>query len=482
MSVERSFEAWEEVQRQGQDLADRLAQGFTGLIQLNPPSFPWPNHHHHHHHHRHHHKAKLFDIDFASQHFDVIRDARFGINEPINGVSAILDIGNKIGQAGVDFGSGLNLMVQQFFRRFPLPIPFLHDGGDNKGVVVVSVVSDDDKSHMGYVKTRDGLGLASERFNKTDDSVSVNLSEEEVADSYLRTSGLLGRSKGTIDMSSSYDSRTNGMDHSLTARGDLWRVEASRSSSTSRDATTSSLFLLQLGPLLFLRDSTLLLPLHLSKQHLLWYGYDRKKGMHSLCPAIWSKHRRWLMMSMLCLNPLACSFMDLQFPNGQLTYVSGEGLTISAFVPFCDGLLQAQGQYPGDMRFSYSRKSKYGTRITPMIHWPDKSFALELSQALALRRSGLLMKPKIQVSLCPTLGGSNPGMKAEVIHSLSDDLNLICGYALNSHPSAFASISFGRSKWNGNNGRVGVVVRADTPLASIGQPSYSVQLNNSFEF
>lgn len=65
------------------------------------------------------------------------------------------------------------------------------------------------------------------------------------------------------------------MEHSLTARGDLWRVEASTSSSTGRD-DSSSLFLLQLGPLLFLRDSTLLLPVHLSKQHLLWYGYDRK--------------------------------------------------------------------------------------------------------------------------------------------------------------------------------------------------------------
>ncbi|KFK38834.1 hypothetical protein AALP_AA3G166400 [Arabis alpina] len=470
MSVERSIEAWEEVQRHGQDLADRFAQGITGLIQIHPPSFPWPS--------SHHYKAKLFDIEFPSQHFSVIRDSRFGgIKQPINGVSAILDIGNKIGQAGVDFGVGLNVMVQQFFRR--LPIPFLHDG--NK-VVVVSVEGDKSiRSNRAYVNTKGDLGLAAERFSKVDDSVSVNMSEEEVADSYLRTAGLLGRSKGTIDLSSSYDSRTNGMEHSLAARGDLWRVEASTSSSTASDGT-SSLFLLQLGPLLFLRDSTLLLPLHLSKQHLLWYGYDRKKGMHSLCPAAWSKHRRWLIMSMLSLNPVDCSFMDLQFPNGQLTYVSGEGLTISAFLPFCRGLLQTQGQYPGDMRFSYSCKSNYGTRITPMVNWPDKSFAVDLSQPLAWRRSGLLMKPRIQVSICPTFGGSNPGMKAEVIRSLSDDLNLICGYSLNAHSSAFASVSYGRSKWNGNIGRTGIVVRADTPLASIGQPSFSVQLNNAFEF
>ncbi|KAG2305606.1 hypothetical protein Bca52824_025354 [Brassica carinata] len=465
MSVERSFEAWEEVQRQGQDLADRFAQGFTGLIQISPPSFP----------------AKPFDLEFPSQQFDAIRDYSFGIiNQPINGVAAVLDVGNKIGQAGVDFGSGLNLMVQQFFRR--LPIPFLHD---HSKVAVYVESGKSIRSNRAYVDTKDDLGLAAERlkdsgFSKTDDSVTM--SEEEAADSYLRTGGFLGRSKGKIDLSSSYDSRTSGMEHSLAARGDLWRLEASSASSTASDGT-SSLFLLQLGPILFLRDSTLLLPLHLSKQHLLWYGYDRKRGMHSLCPAVWSKHRRWLMMSMLCLNPLSCSFMDLQFPNGQLTYVSGEGLTVSTFVPFCGGLLQAQGQYPGDMRFSYSCKNKRGTRITPTVHLPDKSFALEVSQGLAWRRSGLLMKPTLQLSVCPTFGGGNLGMKAEVIHSLSDDLNLIYGYTLNAHPSAFASVSFGRSKWNGNNGRTGIVVRADTPLAaSIGRPSFSVQLNNSFEF
>lgn len=70
------------------------------------------------------------------------------------------------------------------------------------------------------------------------------------------------------------------MEGSIAARGDLWRVEASRGGSTSGNEN-SSLFLVQLGPLLFVRDSTLLLPIHLSKQHLLWYGYDRKVKMRS---------------------------------------------------------------------------------------------------------------------------------------------------------------------------------------------------------
>lgn len=180
MSVERSFEAWEEVQRQGLDLADRLAQGFTGLIQINPPSFPWPHHHQ---------KSKPFDLEFPIQHFDAIRDYSFGIiNQPINGVAAVLDVGSKIGQAGVDFGSGLNLMVQQFFRR--LPVPFMQDDIKLSGKSI--------RSHRAYVDTKDDLGLAAERlkdsgFSKKDDSVTM--SEEEVADSYLRTGGFLGRSK-----------------------------------------------------------------------------------------------------------------------------------------------------------------------------------------------------------------------------------------------------------------------------------------------
>ncbi|KFK35727.1 hypothetical protein AALP_AA4G029000 [Arabis alpina] len=429
MSVERSMEAsWEEVQRQGQDLADRLAQGITGLIQINPPSFPWPNHQ----------NSKLFDIEFG------IRDSRFGIDQPINGVSAILDIGNKIGQVGVDFGAGLNVMVQQFFRRLPIPFRYEENGS--------------------VYGTNDNVAAS-----------SVTVLEEKVTEFDLRTIGLLERSKGMVEISSSFESRTSGMEHSLAARGDLWRVEASTSSSNARD-DSSSLFLLQLGPMLFMRDSTLLLPVHLSKQHLLWYGYDRKKGMHSFCPALWSKHRRWLMMSMICLNPLACSFVDLQFPNGQLTYVSGEGLTTSVFVPFCGGLLQAQGQYPGDMRYSFSCKTKQGTRITPMINWPEKSFGIGVSQALAWRKSGLMLKPAIQLSVCSTFGGSNPGMRTEVLHSLNDNINMICGCAITAHPS------FGRSKWNGNMGRTGIVVRADTPLASITQPSFSIQLNNAFEF
>jgi hypothetical protein len=50
------------------------------------------------------------------------------------------------------------------------------------------------------------------------------------------------------------------------------------------------------------------------------------------------------------------SFMDLQFPNGQLTYVAGEGISASGFVPLFGGLLQAQGKCPGETRVSFSCK------------------------------------------------------------------------------------------------------------------------------
>ncbi|KAB2043890.1 hypothetical protein ES319_D01G050800v1 [Gossypium barbadense] len=470
MSVERSFEAWEEVQRHGQDLADRLAQGFTGLIQshITPPSFPWPNPP----------KSKLFDLEFPSQSF-VNKD--FGLPIDKSTMFDIGDIGNRIGQVGADFSAGLNGLVQQFFRS--LPIPFRTEESavlPVRGDMILKV----QKAEVGG-NDMEGLVGFSDRSKDfgflENESGSEGLVDEELSGFNLKSAGLLGRpQQGTINITSTYESRTRDLESSLVARGDLWRVEASNGSSTS--GSDNSLFLLQLGPVLFVRDTTLLLPVHLSKQHLLWYGYDRKNGMHSLCPAVWSKHRRWLLMSMLCLNPLACSFVDLQFPNGQFTYVSGEGLTTSAFLPICGGLLQAQGQYPGEMRYSFSCKNKWGTRVTPMVQWPDKSFTLGLSQELAWKQSGLMMRPSVQFSLFPTFGGSNPGLRTEVIHTVKEDLNLICGCAVVAHPSAFASISFGRSKWNGNVGKSGIVVRVDTPLSSVGRPSFSVQINNVIEF
>ncbi|KAJ9537774.1 hypothetical protein OSB04_030507, partial [Centaurea solstitialis] len=479
MSVERSFEAWEEVHRHGLDLADRLTQGFTDLIhrQITPPSFTWPNPDPH----------KLFDVEFHTQSF-MERDFRLLVDNTshgINGVSAIFDIGNKLGQVGADFGASLNGVVQQFFRR--LPMPFRHE----EDTVMLRVDAGVQRAADLGINTQvhEDLGTLAKRFRdfgfEETEKVKDGSGGEEVTGGNLKAAGFSGRSQGVLNFSTMFDSRTYGVESSLAARGDFWRVEASHGSSPSGNMN-SSLFLVQLGPVLFIRDSTLLLPVHLSKQHLLWYGYDRKdslvlvdwqNGMHSLCPAVWSKHRRWLLMSMLCLNPLACSFMDLQFPNGQLTYVAGEGISTSAFLPVFGGLLQAQGQYPGEMRFSFSCKNKWGTRITPMVQWPAKSFTLGFEQALAWKRSGLMVRPTVQFSLQPTVGGSNPGVKAEVVHSLNEELSLIGGCCFVSHPCAFASLSVGRSKWNGNVGKSGIVLRAETPLMNAGSPSFSVQLN-----
>lgn len=55
--------------------------------------------------------------------------------------------------------------------------------------------------------------------------------------------------------------------------------------------------------------------------------------------------------------------------------------------------------------------------------------------------------PLLLTEFCPSLsasttfGGSNPGLQAEVIHSIRDHLSLMCGCSLTAHPSCFASIS-----------------------------------------
>lgn len=40
----------------------------------------------------------------------------------------------------------------------------------------------------------------------------------------------------------------------------------------------------------------------------------------------------------------------------------------------------------------------------------------------------------------------------------------------------------GRSKWNGNVGNSGIVLRVDTPITNVGRPSFSVQINSGIEF
>lgn len=113
MSAERSFEAWEEVQRHGQDLADRLAQGFTGLIQshMPPPSFPWPPTPP---------SPKLFDLDLLPPSTFVKPDFKL---DPDTFNSSLLDIGTRISRAGSDFGNCLDGFFHQFFRGLPLPLP-----------------------------------------------------------------------------------------------------------------------------------------------------------------------------------------------------------------------------------------------------------------------------------------------------------------------------------------------------------------------
>lgn len=43
-------------------------------------------------------------------------------------------------------------------------------------------------------------------------------------------------------------------------------------------------------------------------------------------------------------------------------------------------------------------------------------------------------------------------------------------------------LQLGRSKWNGNVGTTGIVLRTEVPLGSVGQPSFSIQLNSGIEF
>ena len=47
--------------------------------------------------------------------------------------------------------------------------------------------------------------------------------------------------------------------------------------------------------------------------------------------------------------------------------------------------------------YLFSLKSTRGTRFTPAFQWPDNSLSFGVAQAVAWKKSGLMVKPSIQV-------------------------------------------------------------------------------------
>ncbi|XBJ11852.1 hypothetical protein VPH35_016480 [Triticum aestivum] len=481
------------VQRHGQDLAYRLAQGVSGLLlqlHVQPPQLPWPAP-----------PLKLIPFDI---------ELRGGVDLPAVAVASFVEIGGRLGQAGNDLGASVGGAVQQLSRQIPAPFRARRRKWEGAAAPPTPAAAvDEGEAGLAAERAAEG-GVALEGVGEGGSLEEVAAAvaaatgsaaaasavgagaegadgsdEEEDGFGFEFEIGTLGKfmkPQGTVNVSAMYNTRHHTVDSSVLARGDFWRLESSRGGSTNGNDNAPG-FLIQLGPLLFVRDSTtLLLPINLSKQHLIWYAYDHKNGVHSLCPVVWSKQKKWLLMSMMCLNPVACAFMDVEFSNGQLRYVAGEGITASGFLPLFGGLLQANGKFPGETKLGFSFKSTQGTWFTPTYQWPDNSLSFGVAHAVAWKKSGLMMRPSTQVSVCPILGGSDPGIRAEIVHSLKEEIGVSCGFSCSRHPSAFTSLSIGRSKLNGEVGSSGVVVTMEKPLDNVGSPSLSVQLNGGLEF
>lgn len=535
MSVERTFEGWEEVQRHGQDIVDRfgsLAQGlgcmlqshmrFTGIPTLLPlhstelslgrqwceetisstaSLWPWmfrPSQRA---------KARVNRVQFNGiTRVHSSHGAAAVPNKPHgdDGATGIQELSHRFGEVGAAVSDCVGSFMHNAMSQFSWPFQadsvseafsdFLHprppismeyqgermdwtalDEQQNKG--------GRDFSSIAVSAEEEDLEEISDLEEDFEDASDTPVAAHEQFHAVLTKSHRhLHRQQSSISVTTTFDSRTQEVESSVIARGDLWRAEASHGGNTSSTGSPP-VFLLQVGPILLVRDSTLLLPIHLSKQHLLWYGFDRKNGVHSLCPAIWSKQRRWLLMSMICLNPLTCSFLDFQFPNGQCTYIAGEGLSSGAFFHAFGGLVQAQGRYPGDLKVSFSKKVGWGTRITPAVQLPEKSLSLDIVQQLAWQRSGAMVRPTIELSVTPTVGGRNAGWRAEVVHFPKEKLSVAGGIALTIQPTAFASVALGRSKRNGSHsGNSGFELLVETPLDNINRTSFIVKLNSGVDF
>lgn len=105
------------------------------------------------------------------------------------------------------------------------------------------------------------------------------------------------------------------------------------------------------------------------------------------------------------------------------------------------GIVQAHGKFPGEKRLNFSYKNGSGGSVAPTVQWPDRSQSLGLAQVLSWRRCGLMLQPALQLSICPTFGGSRPGVSTELVHSVSEEASVACGYSRTASPSAYASVS-----------------------------------------
>jgi len=83
----------------------------------------------------------------------------------------------------------------------------------------------------------------------------------------------------------------------------------------------------------------------------------------------------------------------------------------------------------------------------------------------------------------PMMGARTSGWRAEVNHYPMEKLSWGGGCTHYVETRAFASLSLGRSKRNGEHiGSSGLVVQVETPIDNIRRTSISLQLNSGVEF
>ncbi|KAM7279282.1 hypothetical protein ACFE04_006416 [Oxalis oulophora] len=106
-----------------------------------------------------------------------------------------------------------------------------------------------------------------------------------------------------------------------------------------------------------------------------------------------------------------------------------------------------------------------------MTQWPEKSFSMSFAQALAWKKSGLMLMSNIWWM---------QHWGAGISHSYSERTNESELWLYIDEPSFCICIHI--FKCEGSLESSGIVLRADTPFSNIGCPSFSVRLKSVIEF
>eukprot|EP00271_Cylindrocystis_brebissonii_P017044 TRINITY_DN4260_c0_g3_i1.p1 TRINITY_DN4260_c0_g3~~TRINITY_DN4260_c0_g3_i1.p1 ORF type:complete len:543 (+),score=59.81 TRINITY_DN4260_c0_g3_i1:200-1630(+) len=291
-----------------------------------------------------------------------------------------------------------------------------------------------------------------------------------------------------------YDSKSGESESSVAVRGPDWRAEIAGGDLLRRrgprNQGSSPLWELHWMGLIMQQDM-LLVPLHDSSSHGLWWGYNHKRDIHLARGVMKSKSRRWHAESVVTLKPFRCLLWNLRFPNGHYLWSPLHGSSASLFTTIGGGQLQVYGaEARRNVTFSYDKRlGEWGPTLRHALVFPEGVASVELHHVLATDNRGLFQRRKVDARIVRTASMRSKSTLLEVAYEPNDWLRLSCGASIGRQSLSFASLAIGQSQRTADprgtrgalSGAPALRIRVEVPPVNIRRSTFTLEWNHSFD-